>query len=57
MTEDEAFESLRDSFAAMAMQGYLSCPEWREDTNFQQTADAAYQMADAMLAARANRFN
>ena len=57
MTEDEAFESLRDSFAAMAMQGYLSCPEWREDTNFQQTADVAYQMADAMLAARANRFN
>lgn len=44
--------SLRDYFAAKAMQGYLTDPEWREDVSPMGTAYAAYRVADAMLEAR-----
>ena len=44
--------TLRDYFAAKAMQGYCSDPEWRLDMDFSDTADAAYSVADAMLKAR-----
>jgi len=43
---------LRDYFAAKAMQAYCSDPSYRIDCDMQQTADAAYEMADAMLEAR-----
>lgn len=41
--------SLRCHFAGLAMQSYL-CQ--RENWSFEQIADAAYGMADAMIAAR-----
>ena len=44
--------TLRDYFAAKAMQGYCSDLEWRLDMDFSDTADAAYSVADAMLKAR-----
>jgi hypothetical protein len=44
--------TLRDYFAAKAMQGLLSDRDWRQDTTFFETAYAAYQQADAMLKAR-----
>ena len=51
--------SLRDYFAAKAMQGLISCPDWRENVGEEEgidasdcTARAAYMMADAMLKAR-----
>jgi hypothetical protein len=44
--------SLRDYFAAKAMQGLLSDPDWRQDMDFEETAHAAYTMADAILKAR-----
>ena len=44
--------TLRDYFAAKAMQGLLSDPDWRIDLPFSATASAAYKMADAMLEAR-----
>ena len=44
--------TLRDYFAAKAMQGLLSDPDWRQDMDFDDTALAAYKMADAMLKAR-----
>jgi hypothetical protein len=44
--------TLRDYFAAKAMQGYCSDPEWRLDMDFSDTADASYSVADAMLKAR-----
>jgi len=44
--------TIRDYFAAKAMQGYLADPEWRADVSHRGTADAAYRMADAMLKAR-----
>ena len=44
--------TLRDYFAAKAMQGLLSDPDWRQDMNFDNTALAAYKMADAMIKAR-----
>jgi hypothetical protein len=44
--------SLRDYFAAKAMQGLLSDPDWRQDMDFEDTAHAAHLMADAMLKAR-----
>ena len=51
--------TLRDYFAAKAMQGLISCPDWREDAGedvgmdaSDYTASAAYIMADAMLKAR-----
>jgi hypothetical protein len=51
--------TLRDYFAAKAMQGLISCPDWRESAGedvgmdaSDYTASAAYMMADAMLKAR-----
>jgi hypothetical protein len=44
--------SIRDYFAAKAMQAYSSDPDWRVDMSPEETAYAAYQMADAMLKAR-----
>ena len=44
--------TIRDYFAAKAMQGYLADPEWRADVSHRGTADAASRMADAMLKAR-----
>jgi hypothetical protein len=51
--------TLRDYFAAKAMQGMIGCPKWREEANEDPdmdvstyTAISAYEMADAMLRAR-----
>jgi hypothetical protein len=44
--------TLRDYFAAKAMQALLSDPDWRQDMDFKETAYAAYKQADAMLKAR-----
>jgi hypothetical protein len=44
--------TLRDYFAAKAMQGFVSDPEWRVDMMPDETARAAYTQADAMLKAR-----
>ena len=44
--------TLRDYFAAKAMQGYLSDSEWLAEVSPQGTAEAAYRVADAMLKAR-----
>ena len=43
--------TLRDYFAAAALQGILSSPDGGPD-DWQRVADAAYYAADAMLAAR-----
>ena len=44
--------SIRDYFAAKAMQGFASDPDWRVDMGPEETARAAYTQADAMLKAR-----
>jgi hypothetical protein len=44
--------TLRDYFAAKAMQGLLSDPDWRKYMNFEETAYAAYKQANAMMKAR-----
>jgi hypothetical protein len=44
--------TLRDFFAAKAMQALLSDPSWREDMNAQETAYASYAQAREMLKAR-----
>jgi hypothetical protein len=44
--------TLRDYFAAKAMQGYASSAAWRIDMGPDETAFAAYKQADAMLKAR-----
>lgn len=51
--------TLRDYFAAKAMQGLIGSPDWRENAGedvgmdaSNYTAIAAYMMADAMLKAR-----
>jgi hypothetical protein len=44
--------TLRDYFAARAMNAYCSDPGWRVDMTAKETAIAAYRMADAMLEAR-----
>jgi hypothetical protein len=49
---DQLGMSLRDYMAAKAMLGLLSDPGWRQDMDFEDTAHAAYLMADAMLKAR-----
>ena len=49
---DQLGMSLRDYFAARAMQAFLSDPEWRQEMDLNETAFAAYRMADAMLKAR-----
>jgi hypothetical protein len=43
---------LRDYFASDAMKGLLSDPDWRRDMDFDDTARAAYKIADAMLKVR-----
>lgn len=42
--------TLRDYFAAKAMQGFLSCPGMRASVKYY--AEKAYKQADAMLEAR-----
>ncbi len=49
---DELGMSLRDYMAAKAMQAFLSDPGWRQDMDFEDTAYAAYLMAEAMIKAR-----
>jgi hypothetical protein len=49
--QDEGM-TLRDYFAAKAMQGYLGSPEWLREVSPQGTAEAAYRVSDAMLKAR-----
>ena len=44
--------TLRDYFAAKAMQGYCSDPYYKKDCDQEDTAISAYKMADAMLKAR-----
>jgi hypothetical protein len=51
--------TLRDYFAAKAMQGLISCPDWRENAGDEVgmdasdfTASVAYMMADAMIKTR-----
>ena len=44
--------TLRDYFAAKAMQGFVSDPDWRVDMHPDETARAAYSQADSMLKAR-----
>jgi len=43
---------LRDYFAAKAMQGYCSDSEYKKECGQEDTAIAAYKMADAMMKAR-----
>lgn len=43
--------TLRDYFAAKAMQGIIACPTAR-NMHAQECADLSYEMADAMLKAR-----
>lgn len=49
---DQLGMSLRDYVAAKAMQAFLSDPGWRQDMDFEDTAHAAYLMANAMIKAR-----
>ena len=49
--EDDGMD-LRDYFASDAMKALLSDHNWRHDMDFEDTANAAYMMADAMLKAR-----
>ena len=49
---DQNGMTLRDYFAAKAMQALLSDPDWRQDMVFIDTAYAAYEQADEMLKAR-----
>ena len=44
--------TLRDYFAAKAMQGIVQSAPWNEPLDAAGSADTAYEIADAMLAAR-----
>lgn len=44
--------TLRDYFAAKAMQAYCNRADWTDDTSQEDTAVIAYAMADEMLKAR-----
>ena len=44
--------TIRDYFAAKAMQGLMSCPEWSDHIEHVKIAVQSYWMADAMLKAR-----
>jgi len=44
--------TMRDYFAARAMEALLSDPDWRQDMDIKDTALAAYKTADAMMKAR-----
>ena len=48
---DQTGITRREYFAAKAMQAFLSDPEWRQEMDLNETAFAAYRMADAMLKA------
>ena len=50
MSKEEYGMSLRDYFAALALNGNLSCPE--SSGTFEQVVKKAYEYADAMIAAR-----
>ena len=50
--DDMIRQSIKDDFAAKAMQALLSDPDWRQDMVFIDTAYAAYEQADEMLKAR-----
>jgi hypothetical protein len=50
--KNEQGMTLRDYFAAKAMQALLSDSDWRQDMDIKDTALAAYKTADAMLKAR-----
>jgi hypothetical protein len=52
MTSDEQGMTLRDYFAAKAMQGLFSCGKAHDEHTAHVTAKASYLMADAMLKAR-----
>jgi hypothetical protein len=44
--------TLRDYFAAKAMQALCADPDWRQDMLPNETASAAYSLADKMMEAR-----
>jgi hypothetical protein len=44
--------TLRDYFAAKAMEAFCSDPDWRQDMMPDETARAAYNQANEMLKAR-----
>lgn len=44
--------TLRDYFAAKVMQGFVTSAPWDEAFDHLDSAKAAYEIADAMLAAR-----
>ena len=50
-TEEMSGTSLRDHFAGLAMQAYLSNTD-RGDFSYDEWAGASYEMADAMIRAR-----
>ncbi len=52
MTSDEQGMTLRDYFAAKAMQGLFSCGKAHDEHTAHVTAKASYLMADVMLKAR-----
>jgi len=49
---DDSGITMRDYFAAKAMQALLSDSDWRQDMDIKDTALAAYKTADAMLKER-----
>ena len=49
---DDSGITIRDYFAAKAMQALLSDPDWRQDMDIKDTALAAYKTADAMMKER-----
>jgi hypothetical protein len=49
---DDSGMTLRDYFAARAMQALLSDSDWRQDMDIKDTALAAYKTADAMMKER-----
>ena len=52
LDKPEGGMTLRDYFAAKAMQGYCSNQQHTSSCTVELTADCAYEMADAMLAER-----
>ena len=49
---DDSGITIRDYFAAKAMQGYCSNQQHTSSCTVGLTADCAYEMADAMMKAR-----
>jgi hypothetical protein len=49
---DDSGITIRDYFAAKAMQGYCSNQQHTSSCTVELTADCAYEMADAMMKAR-----